>query len=258
MANLITKAVLAALRQKFKASKKPLFCLDYDGTLVHFTLDIEEAKPSTLLFNQLDELARRAVEIAIVTGRGKEQVERWFGHKEYHLIAEHGTWIKQKGHSWQAMDNISSNWKSDFLRIFQEYLEKVEGSELENKHSCLSWHHRKSKFEEVKSDIFELKERLSKLTSQRDDLILMEGKQTFEVKYSSVDKGKTSLQLKNNIAADWVLAAGDDVTDEPMLAAFRDSGITIKISESENVDTAAEYQLRNSDEQLEFMDMLTR
>jgi trehalose 6-phosphate synthase/phosphatase len=61
------------------------------------------------------------------------------------------------------------------------------------------------------------------------NLQVMEGNKVIEIKNSVVDKGiAAGIWLKNN-PADFVMAIGDDWTDEDTFRALHGEGITIKV-----------------------------
>ncbi|MEJ7778141.1 MAG: bifunctional alpha,alpha-trehalose-phosphate synthase (UDP-forming)/trehalose-phosphatase, partial [Daejeonella sp.] len=90
-----------------EASKRLIF-LDYDGTLVKFNSDINKASPDEKLYNLLGRLTSDpANKIILISGRGHQKMEEWFGNMGIHLIAEHGVWEKENEKSWNSMPGLS-------------------------------------------------------------------------------------------------------------------------------------------------------
>src|SRR6201985_3364712 len=79
-----------------KTSNRIIF-LDYDGTLVDFKPNIEQATPDPELYGILQQLTEDpANRVVLISGRKHENLGEWFGNKDIDLIAEHGAWYKKQ------------------------------------------------------------------------------------------------------------------------------------------------------------------
>jgi trehalose 6-phosphate synthase/phosphatase len=68
----------------------------------------------------------------------------------------------------------------------------------------------------------------------------MDGNKVIEVRLSGVDKGAAARKLVDEINPDFILAIGDDKTDEDMFRTLADRAITIKVGPGHS---AAQYSI---------------
>jgi trehalose 6-phosphate synthase/phosphatase len=99
---------------------------------------------------------------------------------------------------------------------------------MEEKHYSLAWHYRNAEPELASVRLSELKDAILSFTSNLD-LTLMEGNNVIEIKPSAFDKGRAVLRWLAQEDWDFVLAAGDDHTDEYMFEALNGRGTTVKV-----------------------------
>ena len=85
-------------------------------------------------------------------------------------------------------------------------------------------------------------------------LQLLPGDKVLEVKNVEINKGKAALTLIDNNNYDFIMAFGDDYTDEDIFKALPDSAVTIKIGS--NV-SAAKFYLRTPWEARKLLKNLT-
>ncbi|MDH5386769.1 MAG: trehalose-phosphatase, partial [Candidatus Aminicenantes bacterium] len=199
-------------------------------TLISFAKKPEDAKPDVELKRLLLLLAKkRKNQLAIVSGRDRLTMEQWLGDISCTLVAEHGAWIRVDPHSsWKAQKNISTEWKSQVMPILITYEARVPGSLVEDKEFGLAWHYRKANPELGEIRSCELFDNLNEFLANTD-LQLTHGKKVIEVRPGGVNKGQAAQNLFMKDAYDFVLALGDDWTDEDLFKALPDSGYTIKI-----------------------------
>jgi trehalose 6-phosphate synthase/phosphatase len=74
----------------------------------------------------------------------------------------------------------------------------------------------------------------------------MQGSKVIEVKQSNVNKGRAAQRWlsASDPAFDFILAVGDDVTDEDLFQALPDQGYSIKVGPSNQ--TSARFYLQNA------------
>ena len=70
----------------------------------------------------------------------------------------------------------------------------------------------------------------------------MAGNKVLEFKNIEVNKGKAALSWMHDNEPDFILAVGDDVTDEDIFKALPDTAITVKVGGNLS---AARFYLRN-------------
>ena len=214
------------LVKDYLSSKKRLLLLDYDGTLIPFFKRPEEAKPDKELLEILKQLSQDS-SLVIVSGRDKDTLERWFGHLDIGLVAEHGFWIKDEGR-WQLIEPLSSEWKEEVKPVLQLYVDRTPGSFLEEKNFSLVWHYRNVEPELARIRVNELKEALLTFTINYN-LELLEGNKVIEIKNSGINKGVAAAHWLSKEDWDFILAIGDDWTDEYLFTSLPEKAYTIRI-----------------------------
>ena len=231
------------------ASKRVIF-LDYDGTLVGFNSDINKASPDSNLIELLAKLAADKLnEIVIISGRNHQKMEEWFSTINVHMIAEHGVWQKEKSGNWTSILGLSDQWKEDILPILNTYVERTPGAFIEEKSFSLVWHYRK-----VPKGLGDL--RASELVNNLEYLIkdkalqILPGNKVIEIKNIEVNKGKAALTHMLKEDYDFVMAIGDDHTDEDIFRALPDTSFTFKVGSN---TSAARFYLRNTLEVRQFL-----
>lgn len=218
------------LLSDYFAGKKRLLLFDYDGTLISFAKRPEDAKPDVELKRLLLLLAKkRKNHLAIVSGRDRLTMEQWLGDIPCTLVAEHGAWIRVDMRSgWKAQKTVSLAWKSQVMPILKTYEARVPGSFVEEKEFGLAWHYRKSSPELGEIRSCELFDNLNEFLANTD-LQLMHGKKVIEVRPGGVNKGHAAQNLLMMDTYDFVLALGDDWTDEDLFKALPEGAYSIKI-----------------------------
>lgn len=224
-----------------KTSKRILF-LDYDGTLVDFKSNIEQASPDKELYKLLNQLTEDpANHVVLISGRKHENLEEWFGNSNIDLIAEHGAWSKKSGKAWHKLPGLSAQWKHDIMPILETYVDRTPGTFIEEKTYSLVWHYRKAQKGLGELRAGELMNNLKYLATDKG-LQLLPGDKVVEVKNIEINKGKAALTLIDGDNYDFIMAFGDDYTDEDIFKALPDTAITIKIGSNLS---AAKFYLRN-------------
>ncbi|MDB5016947.1 MAG: bifunctional alpha,alpha-trehalose-phosphate synthase (UDP-forming)/trehalose-phosphatase [Mucilaginibacter sp.] len=230
---------------RYRKTKKRLIFLDYDGTLVGFKSNMAMAYPDKELLSLIDKLSSdRANDLVIISGRKHENIGEWFGDKDLYLIAEHGAWFKQKNTSWHKISGLSDSWKHDIYPVFETYVDRTPGSFIEEKTYSLVWHYRNAQkgLGELRAN--ELMNNLKYIANDKG-LQLLPGDKVLEVKNMEINKGKAALTLVDKKEYDFIIAFGDDYTDEDVFKALPDSAVTIKVGGNLS---AAKFYLRNPTE----------
>lgn len=228
--NILTPEITTEIVAKYKVAKKRLLLLDYDGTLTNFVSDIRplSSKPTSKLLRILKKLGHaQENEIMVVSGRPKRALEAWFSKLKIALVAEHGAWVKDHG-KWMARSDYSPNWKEKILPILEAINERTPGAFIENKQFSLVWHYRNVSPELAYVRKASLKHDVEK-PLRDSDIHMFQGNQIIEFKPQFITKGATAKQKLSEGGYDFVLAIGDDYTDEDMFEALPVDAITIKV-----------------------------
>lgn len=233
------KKISQKLKQKivneFTASKSRMLFLDYDGTLQRFFGNPQAAVPDEELYNLLDRVAKiKNTELILISGRDKDTFNRWFGDKNYTLIAEHGAWKRERGETWVERKPAHTEWKENILPILESYVDRTPGSLIEEKTYSLVWHYRKSDIDLGALRALELVADISNLIMNQD-LEILEGSKVIEIKVSGINKGTAATEFLFNNPADFVMAIGDDWTDEFLFKELPETAQTIKVGTGNSV-----------------------
>ncbi len=106
------------------------------------------------------------------------------------------------------------------------YVSRTPGARIEQKETSLVWHYRQTDPELGNLRRRELRHALEPLVAN-ERLVLLEGSRILEARIAGVDKGQVAAGLCAGESPDFVLAAGDDRTDEDMFAALPPDAWTI-------------------------------
>jgi trehalose 6-phosphate synthase/phosphatase len=253
--NRLTQSVRDALIKAYKTSRERLFLLDYDGTLVGFVSRPEKAGPDKKLQFLLKALAaEQKNEIVIISGRDKETLNHWLGNLSASLIAEHGAWIKEKGGDWQVIAPLLNDWKDKIRPILELYVDRTPGSSIEEKNFSLVWHYRRADAELASLRLQELRDAVLNLTENLD-IGVFEGSKILEVKNIGISKGHAVEKWLSKSKWNFILAAGDDYTDEDMFSVLPDDAYSIKVGHG---ISKARFNLDSVDDLKSLLEELTK
>ena len=228
----------------FRKAKKRLFLLDYDGTLVPFSALPENSKPPEAVLDVLTKLnSDKRNTVYVISGRDSTTLEKWLGHIPLNLVAEHGAKIKRQGTNWKKeIEEIFEDSTKETLRnIMKYYVKRTANSFIEEKEYSFVWHYRNSNANQAKIRAAEL---LNELSGYADilNVQIMQGNKIIEARIKGMDKGTISKKLIKEYDYNFIIACGDDNTDEDMFKVLQKNknAYTIKIGDS---STFAKYNI---------------
>ena len=230
---LIDNQLSEEIKHAYKQSKERLIFLDYDGTLVGFNENPDDSKPDQELIEILERLTKdKNNHIVIISGRGRQSLEEWMKPYSLDIVAEHGVWIKRMGKPFKTFIKINASWKKETLSLLERYVNRTPGSFVEEKDYSLVWHYRKVETGLGEVRTRELTSHLKYMTAN-ENLEVLEGDMIVEIKNSEINKGKAAQKLMETYPeADFLLALGDDFTDEDTFKAMPEKAYTIKVGTS--------------------------
>ncbi|MDF7815779.1 bifunctional alpha,alpha-trehalose-phosphate synthase (UDP-forming)/trehalose-phosphatase [Hymenobacter sp. YC55] len=228
--DVLDAEVQAQLRHDYQVADQRLLLLDYDGTLVPFQANPQHAQPDPELLTLLAQLASDARNrVVVISGRDRASLESWLGHLPVDFIAEHGVWLRRAGGEWHLIqEGLRAEWKRDFLPILDQYVSRTPGAFVEEKSHSLVWHYRRADPGLADVRTRDLLSHLSFMTSNTD-LQVLEGNKILEVKHVAINKGSAAAQWLGAEHPGFVLALGDDRTDEDTFGAMPPEAYTIKV-----------------------------
>lgn len=240
----------AKFYQDFKEKKKKLLLLDYDGTLVGFKDNPQDAKPDSALFKILDELQEKT-DLVLISGRDQATFQRWFGDKPYTLVTDHGVWIRENK-EWKTIERLKTDWMQHIRPILETFVDRTPGTFIETKNYSLAWHYRTADPELAKIRTMELNTVLTSLVAN-NGLSILQGNKVIEIKSSNVNKGRLVSRLLTEENYDFVTIIGDDWTDEYMFEEAPDWAYTIKVGFTK---TKARFQIKDPEHVRELLEKL--
>ncbi|NSL86448.1 bifunctional alpha,alpha-trehalose-phosphate synthase (UDP-forming)/trehalose-phosphatase [Chitinophaga sp. Mgbs1] len=242
LARRVNQETAVLIRQQYRQAKKRILFLDYDGTLVGFQPNIDMASPDPDLYQLLRELAATpGNDVVMISGRKHETLGEWFGNIPLDLIAEHGAWQKTKEGEWYQLPGLNDSWKPEILTMMEQVTDRTPGSFVEEKSFSLVWHYRKVESGLGEQRANELMNTLRYYTVEKG-LQVLPGDKVIEVKNIEINKGKAALSWLHHKKYDFIMALGDDVTDEDIFKALPSKATSIKVGSQLS---AAKYYLRS-------------
>jgi trehalose 6-phosphate synthase/phosphatase len=228
MAKEVGSEIKTKIIDDYLRSESRLIFLDYDGTLVPFAGTPEAAKPDAELQSLLVSLAEnRKNQVVIISGRNKEALGEFFEDVKIGLVAEHGAWIRDDRGKWATTGDYNTDWKETIRPILERFKRRTPGALVEEKDFSLVWHYRRSDPELASVRVAELKETLYFLTANLK-LDVAEGNKIVEVKNAGINKGHAAMKWISE-KWDFILAVGDDLTDEDLFRELPDFAYSIKV-----------------------------
>ncbi len=214
------KPLAVELAAKVKAGKRLGLFLDYDGTLRDFVDVPEHAVPDSGLPGLIRELANFPnVKVAVVSGRTTDFLHQHLAGLEVTLVGEHGyRWLKDGHGEWELFNpHVNTEWKQSIREHLEQASLMTPGTHVEEKQSALVWHYRKA---DPEFGAWRARALLDELMSMAANLpvTVHHGQKIVEVSSQQVSKGAAVDFLIKDWECDIALVAGDDQTDETMIA----------------------------------------
>lgn len=245
------------LLERYRSAKKRLLLLDYDGTLKPFAPTPSEAVPGKELLQLIQKLNSDKNTIYLVSGRSATWLDMWFNSCNINMIAEHGARFKQAGGSWANEAGLSAGWKEPVRGIMQSYVDRCEFTFIEEKEFSLVWHYRNASRDELTLYAAGLIKELNGYAKLNDIKIkVFNGNKIVEVKNSQIDKGIAVRKVLNSDNFDFIMAIGDDYTDEDMFRqlALEKNAYTIKVG---NEPSYASFNLYTPQMVISLLEMIS-
>jgi trehalose 6-phosphate synthase/phosphatase len=258
LAKKITPALSNKLLDDFSKAKSRAIFLDYDGTLTHFKKSTREEEPSAAPDNPLHEILNALTsdkrnEVILISGREKETLGKWFKKSDVSLISEHGVWMRERGGEWQMLTNATNSWMPMVRPVLDSFVVRTPGTYLEEKNYSLVWHYEKAEAELGEIRANELKDELTTMVANHN-LEIMEGNKVVEVKTGGINKGVAANRYLLNKKFDYIMAMGDDWTDEYLFRELPPEAVTIKVGIKH---TSASYKVETVDAVRNFLHVMS-
>ncbi|KAF2112393.1 glycosyltransferase family 20-domain-containing protein [Lophiotrema nucula] len=220
----IPRLSVARLVQDYQKANKRLFIIDYEGTLASWgnvsnTVLVSPQRVTDVLNDLVSDENNL---VYIMSGRTIEELEIIFGRVPgLGLIAENGCYLRDiRSDSWTSFANETKTeeWMTAVKDTLQYYLERVEGSWLEERHCSLIFHYEKAdEFDSASRHAGEAASHISD-ACQSQRVRAFPSKDSVVIEPMDWDKGTAAThiwsQYKWNETPDFLMVAGNDRDDE--------------------------------------------
>ena len=240
---LLSDAAQQEMIERYRASRRRLFFLDYDGTLTPLVRHPALAGPDPTRRELLRSLgAERKNTVVVASGRERQTLDEWLGDLPIGLVAEHGVWLRAADHEWRRVKPLANEWKRELVPILEIYADRLPGALVEEKEDSVAWHYRMADPEQAVLRAPELIDHLLSLTA-KSDLQVVQGDKVVEIRHAGINKGSAVLSWINQDNYDFILGIGDDSTDEDFFKTLPSSAFSVRVGMSA---THAQYNIRSS------------
>ncbi len=223
----LTTALRGDILRHFAQASSRLLFMDLDGTL---TVQGEET-------SILDHDTRNALrvlaehdgsEVVIVSGRQKSDLEDRISDLPVNIVAGHGIWLRNSAGEWHTEENVSAEWKNVIRPMLDLYRDRTPGSRVEEHEFSLLWYFDKAQPELAAIRLNELRDALLDLTANHE-LAILESSRYLEIKSANASKGRAASHWYHRRDWDFVMALGDDWTDEDMFMMLGPKDYSVKV-----------------------------
>lgn len=226
----LDQETLRSILGEYRQAKSRLILLDYDGTLTPITNIPENAVLDKKTQDVLRKLSHdKRNKIVVISGRDRDFISEQFQDLKVILIAEHGFFVKYPGDNWKNSQEIDLDWKERIMPVLNDYVDRCEGSMIEEKYASLAWHYRNADEDVANLRIHELKDDLEEILKGESRLHILDGDKVLEIKSFLYDKGSITSSIVSEGDYDFILAVGDDKTDEDLFKVVPEFGYSIKV-----------------------------
>jgi len=236
-------------KEALRGEKRPVFFLDYDGTLTPIVSRPDLAVISTQMRDTLKALMQKYT-VAVVSGRMREDVEKLVGIEGIFYAGSHGFDIK--GPDFALIEPRVKNiipTVDKCIAFLKQELSHIDGVLIEEKKFSTAVHYRL--VDEAKH-LDKIKAVVDKVLAGNKELRLLSGKKVFEI-LPAIDwnKGKAVRWIMHAMGLSWddvnAVYIGDDTTDEYAFAAIRTRGTGILVSDKA-IPSLAHFRLESPDD----------
>jgi trehalose 6-phosphate phosphatase len=236
----------AAVAAAALAPSPLLVAVDVDGTLSPLAPRADQAALVPGAADVLATLVARGVPVAVVSGRGLDDLRRQFPWPDgLRLIGSHGL---EDSAQHAVVPTAEERQRLQAVRTLAERAAAaVPGAWVEQKVAGVAFHYRQakpaSKGSVASQRLAERLARLEKVWVRRGHLVL-------EASVRPGNKAEAVAWLRSEVGAAAVVFAGDDETDEDVFRAAAPSDVTVRVGPGE---TAARYRAADPAEVIDLL-----
>lgn len=235
---LLSGKLRTQLLTDYHTSNRRIIILDYNGTLVPLPKKGISEPPGSSIKNLLTLLGEsRQNRVVIISDNEMALLDKWFRDISVDLIACSDAAYRTD--EWNTLEELPNNWKEDARPILERFVDRTPGSHIQEKKYSMIWHFEKATKElgDVRSR--ELMDNLKSFTAT-DYLSVNEGERLIEIKNAETFKGNILRTYLGDSIGDFILAIGDDWSNEYMFEYLPESANTIRVG---NAATNAKFRI---------------
>ncbi len=228
---------------------------DLDGTLVPFAETPDLARPTAEILDLASALAVEAgVTLAIVSGRPREDLDRFFKDCEHLiLVGEHGGW-RRDGGAWQPAVEASQDEVADLAEKLEDLARRHPRALVERKTWSVAFHFRTIPERHREGAFVEVEDHVNRWLADHPRFASLSGAEVLEIRPARMNKGIVTPWLRERAGARARLVAlGDDVTDEDMFHSLAPEDESILVGTDEGRATAARSRLDSTQHAASFL-----
>ena len=232
--------------------------LDFDGTLVPLAPRPELAQPEPALVSLLEALAASpGLTVAVVSGRGRPDLEQWFGASpSLWLAAEHGALLRGDG-MWRSLPAGDGPEIDDLQAAFEGLARRQAGAMVERKSWSLAFHSRGVPRRALPALMIEVEAASHAWIRRHPGYEIVSGAGILEVRPTVARKSATVPWVREKAGPDTrIVAFGDDITDEDMFGVLGAGDDGVLVASGGVRATAARWVVDSPREVVQFLEWL--
>lgn len=245
----LTGTTLTMVANGFMVSRRKVFFLDYDGTLVPIGDSPDDARPTEEALSVLRLLSSRPdTDVVIITTRPRRFMEPLAAQLPgVQVASENGAWVYSSGRWTLNVSMKGTEWKTEVLKIMDSFTRRTPGSMVEEKEYSVTWHYRLAPKEIGEARAAELMDVLGRFAAVHKYLSVVKGVKAVEVRLSELSKPKAASYWLSSAHYDFIFAAGDSQDDEDLFSALPQDSVTVRVGKG---PTRARYYVNDPSELL--------
>lgn len=248
------KTVVNRIKTAYDKSVKRLLFLDLEGTLIPAGVTAHNSPEDFrgLLFRLTNEPGN---DVVLISSETQEILDDAFSYLPLTLVSENGGSFRRAKGEWQPVAAVETTWKEPLEQSLRSLVMQYPSSTLEVRHFSVVWH-----FAQVHS-LPHLERRQLQVAwrslARQHQVTLQERFSSIEFVAPGISKGKFAAHwMANHDHYDFILAIGDDPSDEDLFEAIGDNYFTVKVGLQ--LATAATARLEKQSDVLPFLAELIR
>ncbi len=217
------------LISKYKEGTYRLLLFDLDELLIKEDKSDSGHQDSIPVSDIIITLSRQfGNEVVLLSGLDQSRLATLFNHGSVHVYASQGAWIREYEREWHEYVRPDTSWKRVIYPILELFEARTPGSYIEERDYSLLWHYENVKKDLKEARIAELKGTLIGLIANHD-VKMGQGYSYIEIRSSGLSKARNISFWLSNQSWDFILAMGDDWTDEDIFNTLPEPACSIKI-----------------------------